>query len=728
MAIAGNSDVFLAGGRAYWNSVAQDNWEIENARAQAKFENDQADRQYYQTQSDNLGTGLAGVGNPNDTATGRMLQSIGQRGEGLGPEFAQYEQGYQPPAAQQNPAVNNSATAPNAVTDNVATPRGVQPHVAAFVRQYGPMAEVAAKRLGVSPDAVLGQWGQETGWGTKVIPGTNNLGNIKSTDGTGVRATDNATGSRDLYRAYPTPEAGANGYADFISGNQKRYGAALNTGDNSQAFFAGLKVGGYAEDPDYVRKGVAATDMVRSARGVAPSGVQSQAVSRRNAAPAAPAEEVAQQPTGLQPPQAAPSSDMGPQQPQQQPAGIRPIQAQADPRMEQYKIIAQAAMRKGDMATASRAAEAYHAVRLDSEMGEISSSVMQMTPAQLNELATRMGGDVNTGLRGMLLESKFDPATGMSTVSIGDKKIQLSRTDMAQMVGGLYAIEKGAVDAGYKQIAAVNKTIADLAAQQNDLTLKSTKENNDTVQGLDRMKNDRVRTNAAVESSKASTNLHTTQNKALEDTIKRADDAANALTPYIKKYQDAETPEAKRAVLQEASLATATASKDPSKILAVLSAPSKLQADRYADRAVWAEAEKKLMESGAKPEEIQMQHEAFLARRGEAPKAAIEALYAGRDPKTGAAFDESTYAKFAATFPRTAAEITPDKLPWLNKKQQPQRGLRQSQTTLPASYPQTTEYGVAPPRALPTGTPTIDARGLLRTPKYGANLTAFNPD
>lgn len=470
-----------------------------------RFQNEQADRAYYQENSDRFGTGLAGVGNPNESATGRMLQSIGQRGEGLGPEFAQYEQGYQPPAAQQNPAVNNSATAPNAVTDNVATPRGVQPHVAAFVRQYGPMAEVAAKRLGVSPDAVLGQWGQETGWGTKVIPGTNNLGNIKSTDGTGVRATDNATGSRDLYRAYPTPEAGANGYADFISGNQKRYGAALNTGDNSQAFFAGLKVGGYAEDPDYVRKGVAATDMVRSARGVAPSGVQSQAVSRRNAAPAAPAEEVAQQPTGLQPPQAAPSNEMGQQQPQQQPAGIRPIQARADPRMEQYKIIAQAAMRKGDMATASRAAELYHSVRLDSEMGAISSSVMQMTPTQLNELATRMGGDVNTGLRGMLLESKFDPATGMSTVSIGDKKIQLSRTDMAQMVGGLYAIEKGAVDAGYKQIAAVNKTIADLAAQQNDLTLKTTKEGNDVAERTARMENDTTRLteqgrhNAAVE-------------------------------------------------------------------------------------------------------------------------------------------------------------------------------------------------------------------------------------
>lgn len=494
MAFAVNMDAWRLGNQDYWKTQAQENWAIENARAEAEaarrkqlFEDDQADRQRRFAGAETYGSGLTAPTTVEGSVP-RMLQSVGT-GEGLGPEFAQYERGYQAPAAAQNPAVSNAVEGPTAVTNNVTTPTGMKdPKVAAFVQKYGPMAEVAAKRLGVSPDAVLGQWGLETGWGQKVIPGTNNLGNIKNPQGVGVRATDNATGSRDAYTVYATPEEGATGYAEFIAGNQKRYGAALNTGDNSQAFFSGLKAGGYAEDPDYVRKGVAATDMVRAARGVAPSGVQSQALSRRNATvpnmATLPVEEPQSQPVtqvqagpqlGLR---SQPTNDeMGPRQPAEQ----RQMTVREDPRLAQIKLIGQEAMRKGDTATAAKMAETYHGIRLESEMGAISSQVLQMTPAQINALASRMGDDVNTGLRGMLLESKFDPATGLATVSVGDKKINLSRTDMAQIASGLYAIERGAVDAGYKAIASVNKSIADLAAQQNRLTTDEVRTNNDAI-------------------------------------------------------------------------------------------------------------------------------------------------------------------------------------------------------------------------------------------------------
>lgn len=122
---------------------------------------------------------------------------------------------------------------------------------ATFAKQYGGAAQIAADKLGVDPSILLGQWGLETGWGKSVIPGTNNLGNIKDFSGSGVAATDNANGSRDKYRAYASPEAFANDYADLIS---RRYPGAVGAGADVAKYATALKAGGYAEDPNYVGK------------------------------------------------------------------------------------------------------------------------------------------------------------------------------------------------------------------------------------------------------------------------------------------------------------------------------------------------------------------------------------------------------------------------------------------------------------------------------------------
>lgn len=126
-----------------------------------------------------------------------------------------------------------------------------------FAKVYGPAAERAGKALGVDPSMLLGQWGLETGWGKSVVPGTNNLGNIKDFSGSGAAATDNMTGSRDKYRKYDSPEAFADDFASLI---QRKYPGAVGAKD-PLAFATALKDGGYAEDPRYVDKVVQASRM-----------------------------------------------------------------------------------------------------------------------------------------------------------------------------------------------------------------------------------------------------------------------------------------------------------------------------------------------------------------------------------------------------------------------------------------------------------------------------------
>lgn len=134
------------------------------------------------------------------------------------------------------------------------------PNIETFARQYGPAAMQAGQALGVDPSILLGQWGLETGWGKSVIPGTNNLGNIKDFSGGGVAATDNATGSRDNYRAYDTPAGFADDYVSLI---QRMYPGAVGAGNDAMGFANALKSGGYAEDPAYVQKVTGTTGMVR---------------------------------------------------------------------------------------------------------------------------------------------------------------------------------------------------------------------------------------------------------------------------------------------------------------------------------------------------------------------------------------------------------------------------------------------------------------------------------
>ena len=150
------------------------------------------------------------------------------------------------------------------VSEKPAASSGANDRVASFARSMAPIAERVSAETGVDPAVLIGQWGLETGWGKSVIPGTNNFGNIKDFRGSGVTARDNMNGSVDKYRAYESPEDFGGHFAQLLKTG--RYKGALGAMD-AQSYFSALKAGGYAEDPNYVRSGVKAADMVKRVMG-----------------------------------------------------------------------------------------------------------------------------------------------------------------------------------------------------------------------------------------------------------------------------------------------------------------------------------------------------------------------------------------------------------------------------------------------------------------------------
>lgn len=136
-----------------------------------------------------------------------------------------------------------------------------------FAQQVWPFAQKAAKKLNVSPEALVAQAALETGWGKHVMQradGTSSLNLF------GIKASRNWTGDtvskptvefsdgimrkeRATFRTYPDLAATFDDYAEFI-GEQPRYESAKNHGNDSAGFASALQESGYATDPDYADK------------------------------------------------------------------------------------------------------------------------------------------------------------------------------------------------------------------------------------------------------------------------------------------------------------------------------------------------------------------------------------------------------------------------------------------------------------------------------------------
>lgn len=121
-----------------------------------------------------------------------------------------------------------------------------------------PGVTQAAAQLGVPKEWLIAQAALETGWG-RSAPGHNLFG-IKAFGGgpSTEQSTWEVVNGKVVrgparFRAYEDAAGSASDYASLIT---RRYADAVGA-DTPEAYFGALKRGGYATDPDYVRKVVA---------------------------------------------------------------------------------------------------------------------------------------------------------------------------------------------------------------------------------------------------------------------------------------------------------------------------------------------------------------------------------------------------------------------------------------------------------------------------------------
>lgn len=136
-----------------------------------------------------------------------------------------------------------------------------------FLSAIQPWAQQAGQRLGVAPELVAAHAALESGWGQRPVK-TSDGGNSYNLFGLkaggawhGAEAaaltTEYAGGAAlkqtQRFRSYPDQASAFQDYAQMLIDNP-RYRAALNTGNDAQAFARGLAQGGYATDPHYAEK------------------------------------------------------------------------------------------------------------------------------------------------------------------------------------------------------------------------------------------------------------------------------------------------------------------------------------------------------------------------------------------------------------------------------------------------------------------------------------------
>ncbi|AIL62929.1 flagellar assembly peptidoglycan hydrolase FlgJ [Pseudomonas alkylphenolica] len=136
-----------------------------------------------------------------------------------------------------------------------------------FVATMLPMAEQAAKRIGVDPRYLVAQAALETGWGKSVMRqadgrSSHNLFGIKATgnwQGDQARAITSEFRDGQFVKetaAFRSYDSYQDSFHDLVSllQNNARYKEAVKAADKPEQFVRELQRAGYATDPDYASK------------------------------------------------------------------------------------------------------------------------------------------------------------------------------------------------------------------------------------------------------------------------------------------------------------------------------------------------------------------------------------------------------------------------------------------------------------------------------------------
>lgn len=136
-----------------------------------------------------------------------------------------------------------------------------------FVSTMLPMAEKAAKRIGIDPRYLVAQAALETGWGKSVMrnPDGSSSHNLFGIKATGKWQGGEASAITSEFRegkfvkeraAFRSYESYEDSFHDLVSllQNNGRYKDAVAAADKPEQFAKELQKAGYATDPDYARK------------------------------------------------------------------------------------------------------------------------------------------------------------------------------------------------------------------------------------------------------------------------------------------------------------------------------------------------------------------------------------------------------------------------------------------------------------------------------------------
>ncbi|MDU9389170.1 flagellar assembly peptidoglycan hydrolase FlgJ [Pseudomonas sp. zfem002] len=136
-----------------------------------------------------------------------------------------------------------------------------------FVATMLPMAEQAAKRIGIDPRYLVAQAALETGWGKSVMRAadggsSHNLFGIKASgnwQGDSARAITSEFRDGKFVKetaAFRSYDSYQDSFHDLVSllQNNARYQDAVKAADNPEQFVRELQKAGYATDPDYASK------------------------------------------------------------------------------------------------------------------------------------------------------------------------------------------------------------------------------------------------------------------------------------------------------------------------------------------------------------------------------------------------------------------------------------------------------------------------------------------